>query len=309
MKRILYLDHLKGFAILLVILGHLYFMYAPDSLVFSFLTCFHVPVFMFVSGFLARKKGNETFVHYVLKRTKAILLPYLFFCVIYAYLDGIDSAYAYFFGFTRGGLWFLPTIWALNIIHFVIISLNPITAKYWISIIVVEFILIAFRYMFSVEVSNAFLIRHLSTYWLIFELGYIWGYFKISLNDWQGGVAMLIFLVGWSGIILYGISDNILSRMVLRFSSTIAIVYFFQKNESSKNNRLFSFLGTQTLAIYILHYRFLGELGDDFGNLFSDSMLLQLIFYIFISSFIAVTCVLLKNFLSKNKYFRLLFGE
>lgn len=54
-KRIVYLDRLKGFAILLMVLAQVYLfpLQMGDSLVFRMIGSFHMPLFMFISGFVA----------------------------------------------------------------------------------------------------------------------------------------------------------------------------------------------------------------------------------------------------------------
>lgn len=51
MNRILQIDVLKGFAILLVVLGHaIYETYSENNIVFRMIYSFHMPLFMFLSG-------------------------------------------------------------------------------------------------------------------------------------------------------------------------------------------------------------------------------------------------------------------
>ena len=54
-NRINYIDRMKGFTILIVVLAHVYLMTFDmgDSLVFRFCASFEMPLFMFVSGFVA----------------------------------------------------------------------------------------------------------------------------------------------------------------------------------------------------------------------------------------------------------------
>lgn len=309
MSRILYLDNLKGFSILLVILGHLYLNFAPNSIIFSFLSSFHMPVFVFASGFFTQKKEGESLFSYALKRTKLIMIPYLAFCIINIYLDGFDSAYSYLFGFTRGGLWFLPTIWILNLIHRTVIHFEFSKVKYFVILFFIESLFVIARFLLPEQLSDILMMRHLATFWLIFEMGYIFRCFRLTISDGQAFIVSSLFIVLWSITLMY-VSSNELIRMIIRFTSTLSIVYFFVRIEKSKYNRFFSFLGVDTLAIYVLHYFFLRIVGTDMGLLFKDSILLQFLLFFFISCFIAVACVLIKRLLCKNKYFSLvLFGE
>ena len=308
MNRLIYLDSLKGFSIILVILGHLYLAYDSDSFIFSFLTCFHMPIFIYVSGFLSSKKNQISFWKYIKKRTKLLLLPYVSFCLINVFIDGIDSLFSYFLGFTRGGLWFLPTIWLMNIIHYSILSVKLSKKSFFLIIIIEELILLILRCCLPENISNFLCIRHLSTYWLIFQMGYAFRIFNIEISDLLGFIATILFLTLWGSSLLY-IGTNEVLRMIIRFSSTISVVYFFIRVANSPYNRLLTTFGKESLAIYILHYEFLRLIGPDFSSVFGNSILMRFILFMFISVFIACFCVSIKRCLSKNRYFSLfLFG-
>lgn len=54
-QRILYFDWIKGLAIILVVMGHLYTFSETTSgnLINKLIGSFHMPLFMYVSGFVA----------------------------------------------------------------------------------------------------------------------------------------------------------------------------------------------------------------------------------------------------------------
>lgn len=75
-SRIPYIDALRGFAILLVIAGHvIQTLYGTDGLVFRYIYSFHMPLFVFLSGFVSYK--IETWKS-VGKRFLQLIVP--FFC-------------------------------------------------------------------------------------------------------------------------------------------------------------------------------------------------------------------------------------
>lgn len=53
--RINYIDRMKGMAIFLVVMGHVFFFgfEQSDSIVFKAISSFHMPLFMFLSGLVA----------------------------------------------------------------------------------------------------------------------------------------------------------------------------------------------------------------------------------------------------------------
>ena len=50
MIRIQYIDSLKGFAIVLVVMGHIFGFSQPEDGINTFIYTFHMPLFMFLSG-------------------------------------------------------------------------------------------------------------------------------------------------------------------------------------------------------------------------------------------------------------------
>lgn len=71
-------DILRGFGMLLVVIGHVYT--GPWG---HYIYSFHMPLFFFLSGYCAAKrKGFEPFGRYVLKKCRTLLLPYVIFFFI-----------------------------------------------------------------------------------------------------------------------------------------------------------------------------------------------------------------------------------
>lgn len=69
-KRLDYIDKLRGFAILLVVMGHLYLPYTAQGNshpVAEMIYSFHMPLFFFISGYLCEithKIGRVGYLNY-----------------------------------------------------------------------------------------------------------------------------------------------------------------------------------------------------------------------------------------------------
>ena len=83
MQRIEYIDNLRGFAIFLVLLGHIFIAKAPGGTHYPFcemIYSFHMSLFFFISGYLVyktnkiREKGTK---QYISKKTISLLTPYI----------------------------------------------------------------------------------------------------------------------------------------------------------------------------------------------------------------------------------------
>ena len=70
MKRIEYIDILKGIGIILVVLGHV----TKNEALSSFIYAFHMPLFFYIAGMFLRDKPGFTKSH-----ARSLLIPYIFF--------------------------------------------------------------------------------------------------------------------------------------------------------------------------------------------------------------------------------------
>lgn len=115
-KRLVYIDAVKGFAMIAVIMMHITFGH-----IFNLWASFAVPCFFFLSGFLYRPRPA---LDVAAKKAKSLLLPYFaagtFFCVAYCVAHGVwePSVFLRFFRYEDGlytipygvALWFLPAL-------------------------------------------------------------------------------------------------------------------------------------------------------------------------------------------------------
>ena len=79
----LFVDILKGIAILLIIYGHV----IPGAIpVFTdYVSTFHIPLFFFVSGLLFNnEKYTNSFSSFFKKRVQGLILPFLYLSIIVA---------------------------------------------------------------------------------------------------------------------------------------------------------------------------------------------------------------------------------
>jgi fucose 4-O-acetylase-like acetyltransferase len=110
------IDALKGVAIILVVLGHSVQINDPNfdnNLIFRIIYSFHMPMFMFLSGFIILGQSGYTFPVYVKKNAIRLLTPFLIWYfvsyIIVRFHQDVSLA-VYFFDLAKSpgrGLWFL----------------------------------------------------------------------------------------------------------------------------------------------------------------------------------------------------------
>lgn len=86
MERLVYVDLLKGIAIILVVMGHMFEPYTDwlHSPINQMIYSVHMPLFIFLSGFVFYVyNGKHGWLRTIAKRAFALLLPFFYlFCHI-----------------------------------------------------------------------------------------------------------------------------------------------------------------------------------------------------------------------------------
>lgn len=89
MERIKWVDELKGAVLVFICLGHMAGMIViPQNLknISETMTMMGVPAFFFLSGLLFQKKDDAP-KQYIVRKTKALLIPYILLSMLFTVLD------------------------------------------------------------------------------------------------------------------------------------------------------------------------------------------------------------------------------
>ncbi len=131
-QREKYIDVAKGIGILLVVYGHVINSGGLESLgvVSQVIYSFHMPLFFFVTGYLAglRKYNSEfSFLKQLKKIGLSLFLPYIVWSFVYMYIGGaLENLERYKAVFTLRGiapLWFLAALGLCEVVFFAVLYL------------------------------------------------------------------------------------------------------------------------------------------------------------------------------------------
>lgn len=133
-KRTIWIDNMKALGIILVLIGH------NESSITQYIYSFHMPLFFFISGLLFSYNGEITFIEYVKKKFKSLMIPYfkissILFIIWYTLSgrnQGITVVLKNLFGvaYSQGGgeymawgipMWFIPCLFLTNITLFLLL--------------------------------------------------------------------------------------------------------------------------------------------------------------------------------------------
>lgn len=98
MQRLIFLDMAKAICIILVVIGHYHPENSPEwySTVWKFIYSFHMPLFMFASGYsYIATKREQAYGSFIWKKAKRLMIPYLVTSVLVITLKLVTQGNAY----------------------------------------------------------------------------------------------------------------------------------------------------------------------------------------------------------------------
>lgn len=271
--RLLYIDRIKGIAIFLVVLAHFYLFCFNNSNNFVFKTIgyFHMPLFMFISGYLSYISNYIDIYRKISRRLISYIFPmYLFGWFLFLFCKYIlnnNCVYGNLINYTIFGNWY----WYLKCISiFAICSLyNNIVKNLFkdIFIFLLIYILFFIGWKNSGILNDIFYLEHCTCFYPFYFLGFLakkYGVInRFICNMYVVNICFLCFLCFLFFLFSYTETNliiKIISRLIL---PTTAIIYIFsslKKTENITNNiiyRILEYFGSKSLDIYLLHYFFL----------------------------------------------------
>lgn len=274
MQRIEYIDNLRGFAIILVLLGHIFIAKAPGGVHYPFcemIYSFHMSLFFFISGFLAYKtnKIKERGIRqYLSKKAICLLIPYFFWLFIAPYLisDSFPHSFTEFiskFDFVPNrNYWFLPLLfifyigYSLYIIYIEHYNKLERGEIYHILLIIFALVILGLlirHYYFVVYTIyfGSFLFGHLISKYQNIERR-IGQRFLVGISAFSLCLLWKFFPLATDGNKFY----SLLNLAYLAASSITAIILFYNVFKSMQLplilRKYFSEIGKYTMALYLL---------------------------------------------------------
>lgn len=293
--RIQYIDALRGFTMILVVLGHVP-MYAYGGLEnfswSSFVSVFRLPLFFFISGFVFYKTEriwsiSQTW-NFIKNKFRVQVLTTAVFFMLFLYLNDINLIDALLDKY-KAGYWFTLVLFFFFVIYCGIsLCINKIDRDKHIYIYIAMSLPLLFfntngfsRIIADVPIINILSLQQLQ-YFIFFISGAIakqYFHHLQKLLDDNKFITMIILVFVLTAFYCYGRVLNIveikLSFLLYGICGSLMVFAFFRKHESkfsqsTKVGQLLQYIGKRTLDIYLLHYFFIpkdvGIIGRYFYN-------------------------------------------
>lgn len=273
-ERLYVVDIMQGIAMLLVVIGHHWFKFMPDGYraLHGYIYSFHMPLFIFISGFLiSYAYKGQRYSSYIYKRVRKFFIPYFIIGVMVVIIDGLLSKK----GEMGIGVWnnicnlaiaprrspamFLWYIYVLFGFYVIYPLLAYLKTK---SKIRTEMGLMAVGIiLFYLPVhTDWFALQDSSNLFLFYVLGVItsWNLDVLRKYKQQGNIASFIALATFIVLSVNYNANNELIKTGLCFLSMPAIYVLAVAMEGMRPIRgLFIGISKQCFHIYLLHMFFI----------------------------------------------------
>ncbi len=317
--RIKYIDAIRAFAILMVVMEHVMNMGfgIVDMPINTIFFTFRMPLFFFISGFIAYKskdKWSQVFYkNLMLKKARIQLIPCVVFFFLYNIVFG-NNPLEEFLVYGFGSYWFTFVLFEMFIVYFTISLIGSIYNKDEIVNYVLIFISIACFLVFPLlhedtRFTNISCIKLLNFPFFIFGIlskKHENIFFKlIEKNSFR-----TVIIVGYIFFLLLNFNDRIEEYNHLLYAAVhwvfvrifgllfIFISFWYYRevfNRETVFNKIFLFVGRRTLDIYLLHFFLIPSVDNILSLNTPYAFTIQLLIGLILSIIIICICLILSN--------------
>ena len=264
------IDALKGIAILIVMLGHvLSWNHMEDGYLYDAIKVVQMPLFILVSGYLCGiGRPVRTWADYgrVLKRRAlAYLVPFFFWIILQHPLTAASHIAETLFALDKG-LWFLMTLFLLNVMLYTAQLLGALAGCWERQIFWLVYLGLAAFVVLETLLGWEFLSPGLTRLYIPFYLtGYLAGVHREWLTGISGALKNAVFGAALAGFLYLVLARDLqdvgslplLGQQILAsFLGCYVIVYLAALWKTGREKEFAAWLGGYTLEIYVLHFHF-----------------------------------------------------
>lgn len=320
-QRIIYIDNLKALAIFTVIIGHVFYFtwnQYSNSIWNHLIVAYNMPLFFFLSGMFA-KEGMT--IKQIGRKAKQLLIPTATIGGVYAFFK--DGIHELLFGGSHFGYWFLPTLFIMFIFFYVRCQIVKV---FFNNKSVKIILLLDLLYMLGVwgitkilahyiteNIYNLICLNQITNYVLFFWGGFLTWKNKEKISsvikmklDVVYALCFLIFGVAFYFCYYSGYETTGLFRKIMALFTIPLLLLLFRRITFNNNiQKIFSYVGTHSLEIYVLQYFFLPTTYSLDNSVMGGVNCLALA--LLESVLVVILCVILIKVIDINKYLNLIF--
>ena len=265
MKRIEWLDYMKGVAILIVVVGHLSMRIGGDWIFTKPIVVCEMPLFFVLSGILSKKIIKRTIIENYKKKIFSLGIPLFVVGMTYAVCTG--TIHWFIFDVYHMGYWFLLSLlscWLmfiplLKVIRYLFKEQNAVIAGLGELLLFLPFVIhkLLVNYI-PTQLDEALSLNFTFTYYRFLVIGYFLGlyYHKLKSQYTIGLCASLTIAM----ICLILINSSVLDYIPMTIQQLIlsvclsGTIYVFYKHSCKFIRANLIRYGKESLVIYLFHF-------------------------------------------------------
>ena len=272
--RIEYIDALRGFVMLLVVLAHvpMYCYHQTEEKSFSLIpTTFHLALFFFISGWFYKIDSG---ISGSILRPKFIqlIVPTMVFYILYCRLQGVNIMDNLWNDKFKAGYWFCIVLFCFNLLMIALGRLKGFGGIFFCVAMSLCAVMLntnaVTRLLTEQNIPNILCVQQWQ-YFIFFYIGYLAHRYQEFFFAWLDNgriMAISILLFFGSLLVYYKQPIDLLGIKVTFFFwgglGSILSFAFFRKFEDSFSRQTYvgqtlQYIGRRTLDVYLLHFFFL----------------------------------------------------
>ena len=295
-NRIQWIDSLKGFLILLVVMGHMnYASYPSKTMLFNVIYSFHMAVFIFLSGFVI----SELSLQKLYRKIRAYMFPFFLWGTLFSLLKTGNSVYWLFLQ-NKYYFWYLLVLfYCVFIVYFIQFISHHIRLDYKTLIFFIGGGQVAVLFLIDriipQTINDVFCFRALCVNFPFFLLGHI-----CRTNERIFSFICRNSIYTWALILYIPLlylttkSGNPLFRVMTALCAIIVLVQFFKDRDLGFIGKNLATIGFHSLNVYLFHGFFLSMFNLELLSSWvgrTSNYAIELIILFLISLFVAVLAI------------------
>ena len=305
LSRIPYIDNVKCFGMLLVVLGHTYYEMTPleeynANIPMDFVAIFYMKMFFFYSGFVYKFKDIGT-LSFTWKSFKSLIYPVILFTILNmilreCYLMTYEKHISVTWDALIDTYWFCKCLFVCRIVLFLTIKFtiaqNRINHNFYTlgGVLIISIITTILMYAFSMYIEIPWGFKTVYPYYYI---GYIIASSKFQVKNYEMRKMLIFFsifgvlLLSWMRYDIGEINPTIDKfTHVLLPIPIIYLIHIFFKSFLNKEIAFLSTFGKTSLLIYLIHLLILSLFCTVYDSVFESRLSLNNIVAIILVFFI-----------------------
>lgn len=262
MERIVFFDNMKGFAVFLVVWGHVYYYIYDDgsSTIPTICHFLQIPIFIFVGGVFSSKPISRNSIMEIIKsKSIRLLLPFLSIGTLWILFCRIPFT-EFIFDEFKYGYWFTYVLFEIFVLCYILsysakqISIN----KYFLYILFyIALTLLIKTQTLPAAIINGFSLNLLWHYFPFFIIGQYYNEHAQIINQTTNNKYLLYisFFLFITGYYIYRFCLNNAGLVLAHFSGLLLVFIIFSRYHFPTTlSKALSLWGKYSLEIYLLQY-------------------------------------------------------